>query len=305
MSEGHWVSDGSPEIVIDGTEAQCQLESSGGNVYNALWKESEAGVSSGTHYWKVHVADLKDSIFVGLTSLDKFKKGWAVKGLFYGGPGNLSNGSALIVSGFGKHIKSGDTVGILVVFADEKLKVYFDHNGSSLGQAFDLPASVLNGVFPVVHFSGKGKASISKVSEIPADLTRSVPVYEGIEGDWRCQELNGQPPVTDATLGIFKSESACDGKTYRIGLHVVNRTNGGIRFEGGTWQPTGPMMSTRMLGPPEFMTLEDQMGKLIGSPSTVKLEGTSLVISNTAAGLTSKWKRYSSAPNVVTQDPFH
>jgi len=309
---GQWISDGSAEIIItgDASEVECQLASgtSGGNVYNGLWKESEQGATAGTHYWKIHVTGLNpNSIFVGLSDLEKFKKGWALKGLLFGGPGNLSNGSALIIGGYGPHIKSGNTVGILAVFEGEKLKVYFDLDGTPLGQAFDLPATVLNGVFPVVHFSGTGKASIVKSNDIPTKLNREEPVYEGIEGDWRCTEYKGQQPSTSVTVGIFKDkEQVGEQVVFNASLHVINRIHYGLHQDAksGNWKTTGGM-STLMGGPPELMQLERQMSSLVGNPSRLDVEdGHVLVISN-ACGDTSKWERYSTAKSAVTENPFY
>jgi len=308
---GQWVSDGSSEIIIsaDSSEIKCQLEGSDcGNVYNGLWKESNEGVTTGTHYWKIHITELgQESIFVGLTDLDKFQKGWALKGLLYGGPGNLSNGSALIVSEYGPNIKCGNTVGILAVF-EEKLKVYFDVDGTPLGQAFNLPVSVLSGAFPVVHFSGNGKVSITKSSDIPTDLNRLESVYEGIEGDWKCIEYNGSPTpikvtgVTGVTIGIFKNEED-DGKTYSVGLHVINYINFTLYQQDGIWKTSGGM-STLMGGSHELMQLESQMKYLVQTATTVEVDGCVLVISN-GSNVTSKWERYSTAKSAVTENPFN
>ncbi len=97
-----WVSDGSSELSINGDRVTCNVdESSGGNVYNALWKEKEGdeGLQSGKSYWKLKLKDLKEGhLFVGVTDLKLFKQGWSCKGLLYGG--NLSNGGCLLVNIF-------------------------------------------------------------------------------------------------------------------------------------------------------------------------------------------------------------
>jgi len=308
---GQWISDGSASIIIGGSgdvsEIECELgsESSGGNVYNGLWKESDQGATAGTHYWKIHITKLDpDGIFVGLTDLEKFKTGWELKGLLYGGPGNLSNGGTLLVGSYGPKIQSGNTVGILAVFEEEKLKVYFDLDGTPLGQAFDLPATVLNGVFPTVHFSGGGKATIVKSGEIPANLSRAEPVYEGIEGYWRCTELSGENPDSRAiTVRIFKDET--DENSYKVGLRVINNISFTLRRDpvSGAWIPAEAIRSTRMGGPPEIMKLESEMSHLVGNPTTLTVDEGFLVVSN-ADGVTSKWERYSTAKSPVTVNPF-
>lgn len=72
-----WVSDGSPEISIDGASVSCKVEESqGSSVYNALWKDGDAGLQSGTAYWKITLHELKEgNLFAGVSDLTKFKKG--------------------------------------------------------------------------------------------------------------------------------------------------------------------------------------------------------------------------------------
>src|SRR5688500_11703468 len=95
-----WISDGSSEIAASGNEVSCTSSSPTGNVFNALWEDG-SGVIDGQHYWKLDIKALETnaSVFVGVTDKAKFKQGWAIKGLLYGG--NLSNGGALLVGEFG------------------------------------------------------------------------------------------------------------------------------------------------------------------------------------------------------------
>lgn len=162
-----WTTDGSSELVVNGNKLVSQVSKSTGNVYNGIWKEDEVGLKSGKGYWKIKLEAIEDSsLFLGVTDNDKFGKGWALKGLMFGGPGNLSSGGALLIGDFGPKPKSGNTIGIFVDMEGTNLKIYFDVNGSSLGLAFDVPKSTLKEVFPAVSFSGPGTISIEKVAGI-------------------------------------------------------------------------------------------------------------------------------------------
>ena len=48
-------------------------------------------------------------MWVGVCSDNKFGSSYGIKGLLYGGPGNLSSGGGLVIGGWGPKFKSGDT----------------------------------------------------------------------------------------------------------------------------------------------------------------------------------------------------
>jgi len=306
-----WVGDGSPELSFEGNLVKCQLESSTGNVYNALWKEGAEGVTTGSHYWKLRFDNLGeyDGVFAGVTDLDRFKKGWATKGLMYGG--NLSNGGALLVGEFGPRPKNGDVLGIYVVLEINSLKVYFDLNDSPLGLAFDVPKTVLTSVFPVVHFSGRGSASIEKVTQVPQSLVRPEPCHAGITGDWelvdgefKIQSVVQALPTT-VTMRLTKNEAGST-ESYAVSLEVINHMGFTLERKGQDkpWETPGGRMSTMMGGSPELMELESNVNKLTGDPNVVELEGELLIVKNASAQMESKWKRYSTAKQPVTKNPF-
>jgi hypothetical protein len=308
---GEWISDGSPELSSEGNLVKCQLERSSGNVYNALWKEGEGLTAAGSQYWKLRFDNLgeHDGAFAGLTDLDKFKKGWATKGLLYGG--NLSNGGALLVGEFGPRIGNGDVLGIFAVLENETLKVYFDLNEMPLGLAFDVPKTALNAAYPVVHFSGPGSATIERVGKHPTSLVRPLPTHVGITGDWELAEFKIKSEVQDTfgmnvTMRFTKEDAPGSGESYSVHLHVVNNIGFKLdRKDGkGPWTTPEARMSTMMGGTPEMMKLESTINQLTTSPSLVELSGAMLLVNNSAVEMESKWKRYSTEKQPVTQNPF-
>jgi len=311
MGFPHWKTDGSEELkVLSPNEIQSSQESSTGNVYNALWKESEEGVSSGTHYWKVTFSQVPEhsSPWIGLTDLQKFKKGWSFRGLMFGGPGNLSDGGGLLQGEFGPGLKEGDTVGMLVKFEEGKLKVYFDIDGKPLGLAFDLAASVIgaSGGFPAVHFSGPGQATIEKCAEIPSNLSRPEPVFNGIEGDWKLSSYKGATPPShrSPTLRITKLEGTAT--SYSVFLHVINNISFKLDHDAssGSWSSgDNGRISTLMGGSREDMDFEASMNSLTTNPNKVEVDPAGAL--NILKGdLSSVWTRYSTAKSPVTTDPF-
>ena len=48
-------------------------------------------------------------MWIGVSTDDKFGASYGIKGLLYGGPGNLSCGSSGIICGWGPEFRSGDT----------------------------------------------------------------------------------------------------------------------------------------------------------------------------------------------------
>lgn len=62
--------------------------------------------------------------------------------------GNLSDGSALLVSQFGDSIKQGDKVGILLRLSNADLKMFLFHNDRPLGLAFHVNAPYPKPLYP-------------------------------------------------------------------------------------------------------------------------------------------------------------
>lgn len=300
----HWHPDGSNGFTVDGNSVTHVDESGGGNIFNCLWDEGDS-VASGSHYWKIHFDALEDGGGVGLTSKDRFKEGFACRSLFYSG--NLSNGGGLLVPSFGATPCAGDTVGIYASFADDRLKVYIDLNGTSLGLAFDVPASTFDSVYPIVVFNTSGSAKCHKESEPPVSIKRSTVPFSGIEGDWKLKELVQENeeavPVPSELQATLSTKLRKDGETeYVWCTNVVNNIMTRLWSEDDKWK-TSHVQSTKMLGCPEHMHVEGKIVDLIGtlSSATVNANGELYVKSD---ALSSVWTRYDATPGPFVGEPF-
>lgn len=299
-----WLPDGSSGFTIDGNTVTHIDESGGGNIFNCLWDEGD-GVASGSSYWKIHFDSLEDGGGVGLTSKERFKEGFACRSLSYSG--NLSNGGGLLVASFGAAPCAGDTVGIHASFADDRLKVYIDLNGTSLGLAFDVPASTFDSVFPIVFFNTSGSAKCQKESEPPGSITRATAPFNGIEGDWKLKELfqdNDDPAEVRAELkAALSTKLRKDGENEYIWCtNVVNNINTRLWSEDDKWK-TSHVQSTKMLGAPEDMDVEGKIIDLIGDLSSINLnENGDLSVKSDASS--SVWTRYDATSGPFVGEPF-
>ncbi len=300
----HWVTDGSSGFTIDGNTVSHVDESGGGNIFNSMWVDGD-GVAAGSHYWKIHFDSLEDGGGVGLTSKDRFKEGYACRSLAYSG--NLSNGGGLLVSHFGAGPCAGDTVGIYATFDDDRLKVYIDLNGDSLGLAFDVPAATFDSVYPIVFFNTSGSATCQKESELPSSTVRATQAVSGIEGDWTLKELsdgNGKPvTVPSELLSTLTTKLRKDGDHEFVwSTSVVNNLISRLWSEDDKWK-TSHVQSTKMLGGPEHMDIEAKVIDLIGAVSSVGVNDSGDLSAKSDAWST-VWTRYDATPGPFVGEPF-
>lgn len=152
-----WVG-ATPEKVKDLGGGEFQIvdeeEKKGGSKCNAL---CEVGFSSGTEYFEVEVVE-GSGAFIGVSTKAGFAEGYKIKGLFFGGPGNLSNGSAGLRTQFGQEVKPGSVIGVTLDLTDEKtVGITFWEGDTCLGEAFkDCAREPGAMVFPAVCASHSG-----------------------------------------------------------------------------------------------------------------------------------------------------
>jgi len=85
-----------------------------GSPFNAALfsDEDPSSLTSSSYYLQVKILALEGNLSVGVVTRDEFQPGYKISGMFYNG--NLTNGSAALVTSFGdEHIKAGMTVGLL------------------------------------------------------------------------------------------------------------------------------------------------------------------------------------------------
>ena len=96
-------------------------------------------------------------------------------------------------------------------------------------------------------------------------------ILDGTE--WRATELAGAPLV-DGRPPTARFDDGAIG-----GLATVNRYRGSYRLDGDVLM-VGPLMSTRMAGPPEAMAQEDRWLAALREPSTLRMDGDVLVMTH-------------------------
>lgn len=185
---------GGGEFEIEGTE-----EKKGGSKYNAL---CEVGFSSGTEYFEIEVVQ-GSGAFIGVTTKAGFLEGYKIKGLFFGGPGNLSNGSAGLRMQFGQEVKPGSVIGVTLDLTDDKsVGITFWEGDTCLGEAFkDCPREPGALVFPAIcaKEGDRFKLSLKRNPRKPQLVTPHPAI-----GSWDLQRLmvEGELVNLDAALAI-------------------------------------------------------------------------------------------------------
>lgn len=184
---------GGGEFVIEGDEKK-------GSKCNAL---CEVGFSSGTEYFEVEVLE-GSGAFIGVTTRNGFLEGYKIKGLFFGGPGNLSNGSGGLRTQFGEQVKAGSVIGVALDLTDEStVAVTFWEGDVCLGEAFrGCPRQPGAMVFPAVCANKVQDRFKLSLRRNPRKQTLKTP-HPAI-GCWDLQRLviAGETVSLDAALAV-------------------------------------------------------------------------------------------------------
>jgi len=277
-----WKDDGSgavspgasaSEFVVSGAEA--------GTPTNALFDQS---LSSG-QYFEVKVLACASSPFVGVTTEAGFGKGWKCKGLFFGGPGNLSSGGALAQGEFGDEVKEGMTIGVHVEYTSELVNVTFYQNARCLGPSFTAPRLSTTPIFPVVHTSDDGdRFSIAFPAEAPVKREREAKgggkLHPACDA-WMLESMTSEGAVVDVGAKMPAGErvelkvdavGAPADNIFLLMFKVCNTLRVQVTMTPDPGPPhsqeikeCGPVMATRMAGPPEMMEVETTVETLIAS----------------------------------------
>lgn len=274
-----WLDDGSGSVncFTDAPEFEIVGRAKGDSPTNARCTTS---LSSG-QYFEVDVLELQKSCFIGVSSSQGFAQGYKCKGLFFGGPGNLSSGGALVRGGFGEKITKGMVIGVLVQISAEAVTVTFYQNGRCLGPGFVAERSTPAEVFPVVSASSDGDRFAIRFPETAPDIRDRQPQGGGAshpaQGAWALEKLMvgpelGEFPLSDKMEGrmvVLTVEEVGPGK-FRFSVKVCNN----MRAEASSQADeslapfeslkVGRPMSTKMMGPPGPMEVENLIGEGLG-----------------------------------------
>lgn len=279
-----WIDDGSCAVTSDPQHDATfvvQGKELGDAPVNARWSEPLS--LSGTSYFEVTVEELASNAKVGIATEAHFKKGYAMKGLFFNG--NLTDGSAGLQFGFGEVIQTGMVIGVRVDLETEKVTVIFYQDGRCLGPGFISKREAQDAlVYPVVSAGHDGdRFSIKFPLPVPLQLERQ-PLREEKDlflGKWLLKSLFLGPE-----LGEFPLASRAPGlkmilvvmqdpshppftSSYRMSIQIGNTLMfTGKALEDESVRPfqkliLAPVGSTRMLPSTAINEVESQVKKAL------------------------------------------
>lgn len=251
-----WKDDGSGNVTVNGAEVKCSAEAKGEVKGNAMWSAGAAGT------WEFKVAG-PSGAWIGVSSEDKFGAGWAMKGLFYGGPGNLSDGGGLVTGHWGPSFADGDVVNMRVEQAGDNVSIAYSKNGQGLGEAFKIEGFSGN-LQPAVSFNKPGQGvTISSAGAMSLDAMQKSMPESGIEGDWK---------------GRFEASVKKQAEDlWSVSFKVGNNMSCAVKQSGDVFTP-GPVRSTKMMPPPELQDLEREAGAILAGLTSMRREGNQLIL---------------------------
>lgn len=296
-----WITDGSSVFRTNCKLIVAQVDCNvGGSHFNCIWKEGD-GVSIGKHYWKIYFPTLDGGpagtgAAIGLTSEDHLKRSYSLRGMMYNG--SLNNGFNHRGWNFGPPPLEDDVFGILAVFEDDRLKMYIDVNGRSLGLAFDVPVSTFKSIFPVISFYKSGSATCTKQTDIPTAIDRVPQTFTGIEGNWKLVDMKMHcvniDPISERKCKIRYDKKQ---RNYLWTVKVCNDIECRLSSYGkGYWKTTNQwqtLMGSTQMG---VMKFESLMYSFVTEVKFVEIEpnGNLSVKSDT---MSSQWTRYDDPGN--------
>jgi len=260
-----WTGDSSGLLLVEGDKVTLQGKTKGDTKANGIWTGE-----SRCWRWSVHQGK---GMWLGVGTEDKFGPGYSLKGLMYGGPGNLSDGGSLVTGGWGPKIQQGDLVDMRLTLEEDRIKLEFGHNNSYLGTAFDISGWTGGQLRPVVSLSSSGDSvSIKNITdeEFPKEMIAKN--SENVEGIW-----SNTTEIYSLSLSAVENSST----NFRLSVCVVfgNTMSGSVEVQDdGSWKVSGPMMTTQMMPPSDIYEVEKRVFKQFERLSNIKRDGDDLVV---------------------------
>ena len=263
-----WRVDNSGLLIVSGDHLKLSTEGGERAMANAMWMEVGPNEDSGCSVWRFKMTS-GGGMWVGVCTEDGLGPSYSLRGLMYGGPGNLSEGGCLVTPGWGPSLREGDTVDMKTTVSADRVTVEYGRNGFYLGVAFDISGWTGPPLRPAVRLHNGNSLTISKVE--PSEF----PQTEQKLGD-------------DVVNGLWKSE---DG-SYHLGVSmdlekglcgidasVCNSFSCGLKFdhERGVWVSNG-ICDTTLVDDPETEALEGRVMGILESISKICRSGPQLVI---------------------------
>merc|ERR1711935_26832 len=116
-----WLADDSGLVQVDGASLTC----SGAKKANAIFAGEDA---EGVSCWEFDIKN-GEGFWVGMATQENFGSGYKLKGLMYGGPGNLSDGGALLKGKWGPRFGAGDKIKMRLEVVSDSASIAFAKNG--------------------------------------------------------------------------------------------------------------------------------------------------------------------------------
>eukprot|EP00529_Nitzschia_sp_RCC80_P031404 CAMPEP_0113474196 /NCGR_PEP_ID=MMETSP0014_2-20120614/18453_1 /TAXON_ID=2857 /ORGANISM="Nitzschia sp." /LENGTH=358 /DNA_ID=CAMNT_0000367023 /DNA_START=82 /DNA_END=1158 /DNA_ORIENTATION=- /assembly_acc=CAM_ASM_000159 len=321
-----WIGDGSEGSVLEvvksdengNSETMTAKAATTGTPFNVRCSHGFSPTTSDSmHIFSFQINNLEGNVAVGIVSDTEFKPGWKTKGMFYNG--NVTNGGASLITGFGKYVKSGDLVRVVAKkttsdasSSSDSLDVMFSINDDVLGTAFSVTdPAVLNSnktFYPCVHVSGSVTFSYA-VAELPSaaglmfNNNKEPEPRSNFLGEWKIESMvktdgsTVELPTTGHDIVVtMLSSSKTSSNPDRISVKVGNTMSGPIQVEDGSSSSSsasasasvnvkiGPnLMSTMMMPPPELYAIEQTLSVMLPSMEKMTLSTENQTVVMTAA----------------------
>ena len=255
-----WREDGSGQLAVEGVE----VRNTGGKKANAIWVAGEGGTGEWT--WTLGRSG-SGGLWVGVAEEARFGPGYQLKGLMFGGPGNLSDGSALVTGNWGPRLQPGDTLDMKLEVTGSAITLSFRHNNKPLGTAFDIANWTGGALRPVVSLTSKDQAITIAPSSLHADhfALRSEPREGDVEGKWSTENVD---------LTIIKESPT----SWRVSAQVANTISATVSLTEDGRLTVGPLRTTLVAPPPHLQTREAAFSQLLSQLTKLTREGSNLVM---------------------------
>ena len=258
-----WTVDGSGVLAASGGAVRCVADAAGSKG-NAVW-----GGAGGSGHYTLRLSG-PPGAWVGVCTQAGFAAGWRLRGLFYGGPGNLADGSSLVAGGWGPAFGEGDTIGMRVEQGAGAVSLAFTKNGEPLGEAFNVSGWAGGAVHPAVSLDTAGQGvelllapPAAALPPLAAFLRPAGPASPGIEGSW---------------VGRYSLQVSSAGAGWRLSARVANTMNCRVLAGAGGASLQGRVSSTLMAPGPEDAALEGEVMRALEGITALRREGAELVL---------------------------
>mmetsp|Transcript_7708 Transcript_7708/g.13945 ORF Transcript_7708/g.13945 Transcript_7708/m.13945 type:complete len:396 (+) Transcript_7708:103-1290(+) len=290
-----WI--GAPEEKVNDLGGG-EFEIAGGDEPN---KDSKAnalclvGFSEGVEYFEIEQVE-GEGAFIGVTTKDGLAPGYKVKGLMYGGPGNLTNGSGGLRTRYGDGVKKGTVVGVTVDLTDaESVAVTFWDGDKCLGEAFrGCPRAAGAAVYPVVSAKKAGDKFKLSLRRMPRVQDTSTPPHPA-HGSWDLTRVcigggadydlgpakglkgKGAGKGGQGAIVMRLAQSPSDARHFRLSLSGGNTLMTGVTLtvgaDGTETLQVGPVAGTMVMAPPELMALDQLLSPALPQVTSWTIAG--------------------------------